>query len=98
MTQYQPGESPNTTFSVLSLDGGVNTQGDFYAGFEASLDIQWTVGLALGVPVTYLTVGGEFETGLLDTMNYLQGVENPPTVMTTSYGGNESSWDPALAQ
>ena len=95
MTQFQPNANPNTTFNVISVSGGNNTQG--VAGLEANLDIQYTVGLALGVPVTYVTVGGEFDAALLDTTTFLAGIDNPPTVLSTSYGADEDSFDPNLA-
>jgi tripeptidyl-peptidase I len=68
------------------------------AGVEANLDIQYTVGLAVGVPTEFLTVGGsDFEEALLDTTTFLSGVDEPPTVMTTSYGSNEVDFTPSLA-
>lgn len=64
---------------------------------EADLDTEYTIGVATGVPVTFLSVGGDFTTALLDTTTFLDGVANPPSVMTTSYGTTESSLSPALA-
>ncbi|KAJ7712109.1 Pro-kumamolisin, activation domain-containing protein [Mycena olivaceomarginata] len=63
-----------------------------FALTEANLDIQYTVGLATGVPVTFLAVGGldaDFASDLVDTTNYLGGLESLPTVMTTSYDDDE---------
>ncbi|KAF8189516.1 family S53 protease-like protein [Mycena galopus ATCC 62051] len=97
LTLERPDISPNTTFSVVSLDGGSDMQLPFAAGEEANLDTQYTVGLATGVPVEFLTVGGDFETGLLDTTTYLDGVDNPPTVMTTSYAEDEEDFGISLA-
>jgi tripeptidyl-peptidase-1 len=59
---------------------------------------QYTVGLATGVPVTFLTVGGGFTKAVLDTTTYLAGVAAPPSVITTSYGGNEASFSRSDAQ
>lgn len=59
------------------------------------LDIQYTVGLATGVPVNYIMVGikhqdGDLE-GYLDEVNHLLSLDAPPQVLTTSYGFAESS-------
>jgi len=64
---------------------------------EANLDTQYTVGVALGVPVTFLTVGGDFTTALLDTTTFLANTPNPPSAMTTSYGTTEASITPSMA-
>ena len=60
-----------------------------------NLDIQYTVGVATGVPVVYVFVGeqnqdGEYD-GWLDEVNYLLAQENPPQVMTSSWGAYEES-------
>ncbi|KAJ7671750.1 family S53 protease-like protein [Mycena rosella] len=90
---------PSTTgFTLLSDDGGVNTQGANEAGTEANLDIQYTTGIATKVPIQFLSVGGNnFATSLLDTTTFLDGVAKPPTVMTTSYGSTESSFGSTMA-
>ena len=82
------------------MDGGLNNQSVDDAGTEANLDIQYTVGLALGVPVTFISNGNvqDFPTALLDTATFLDGVSNPPSVVTTSYGDNEDLFTPTLAQ
>ncbi|KAJ7612696.1 family S53 protease-like protein [Roridomyces roridus] len=98
--QFRTDIPSNTTFNLLSLDGGVNSQGANQAGTEANLDVQYTAGIATGVPVDFLSVGtpsASFTTSLLDTTTYLDGVANPPTVITTSYGGNENSFGLSLA-
>jgi tripeptidyl-peptidase-1 len=66
------------------------------------LDIQYTVGIATGVPVEFLSVGGEatdegFISGLLDTTTFLDGVPNPPSAMTTSYAVSEDEVGSSLA-
>ncbi|KAF9061050.1 family S53 protease-like protein [Rhodocollybia butyracea] len=68
ISQFQPLESPSTTFALETIDGGENTQGAADAGTEANLDIQYTVGIALGVPITFFSNGNEdFPTAVLDT-------------------------------
>ncbi|KAJ7090777.1 family S53 protease-like protein [Mycena belliarum] len=94
----RPDVPSTTTFTLLSTDGGVNTQNPNDAGVEADLDIQYTTGTATGVPIQFLSVGGNnFATSLLDTTTFLDGVANPPTVMTTSYGSTESSFGSTMA-
>ncbi|KAJ7697244.1 subtilisin-like protein [Mycena rosella] len=100
LTLLRPDIPPNTTFEVVSLNNGTNPQGPGEAGGEANLDIQYTMGIATAVPVQFLTVGGDgtvFPTNLLDTTTFLDGVPNPPTVMTTSYGRVESDFGASLA-
>ncbi|KZV69417.1 subtilisin-like protein [Peniophora sp. CONT] len=73
---------------------------------EANLDIQYTVGLATGVPVVFVSVGDDNQAShllvavgdaYLDIVNYLAGEDSPPTVWTTSYGLVESMLSPAFA-
>ncbi|EJD00679.1 family S53 protease [Fomitiporia mediterranea MF3/22] len=90
-----------TTFSLQTLDGGENPQDPSEAGVEANLDIQYTVGVASGVPTTFISVGennqdGALE-GFLDIINFLLGESNPPHVLTTSYGQNENTISSNLA-
>lgn len=65
------------------------------------MDVELTIGIATGVPVTFLTVGGsndsDFNQGLLDSSTYLTSLANPPTVVTTSYGSNENLFSASIA-
>ncbi|KAF7335731.1 Family S53 protease-like protein [Mycena venus] len=102
LTLLRPDMAPNTTFTVLSIDDGTNPQGPLQAGDEANLDMQYTLGLATGVPIQFLSVGYprtglDFPQSLLDTITYLDGVADPPTVMTTSYGDVETSYGASAA-
>ncbi|KAJ7795843.1 hypothetical protein B0H14DRAFT_2620580 [Mycena olivaceomarginata] len=63
---YRPDMDPNTTFDLLSVDGGINNQLPCGAGFNGDLDIQYTVGMATGVPVTFIS------TGTLQTISSLK--------------------------
>ncbi|KAJ7246614.1 hypothetical protein C8J57DRAFT_1523315 [Mycena rebaudengoi] len=88
---YRPDMPSSTTFVLESLDGGKDAQGPFLFNnvLEASLDVQYTVGLATGVPVTFLSVGNDttetgFITSLLDTTIFLAGAPDPSSTMTTS--------------
>ncbi|KAJ7611774.1 family S53 protease [Roridomyces roridus] len=93
--------SSATNFSLTSVDGGTNSQTRSQAGVEADLDIQYTVGLATGVPVTFVSVGETTkdgaDEGFLDIITALIAESAPPQVLTTSYGFNtEASLSKAL--
>ncbi|KAF8142408.1 family S53 protease-like protein [Mycena galopus ATCC 62051] len=95
LSEFRPDIPSNTTWSVVSVDGGVvNTT---MVGSEANLDTQYTIGIATGVPVQFITVGGPeddagFAQELLDTATFLDGVADAdlPTVVSTSYGQLEA--------
>jgi len=101
LSSLRPDISSTTTFTLQTLDGGVNTQTRADAGIEANLDIQYTVGVATGVPTTFISVGNNFQDGalegFLDIINFLLGESNPPHVLTTSYGQNENTISRNLA-
>ncbi|KAJ7162433.1 family S53 protease-like protein [Mycena filopes] len=99
---FRPDIASNTTFTTTVLDGGENPQGSGEAGVEANLDIQFSMGIATGVATEFLSVGGggtiaEFAQSLLDTTTFLDGLDNPGTVLTTSYGTTESSFGASMA-
>jgi hypothetical protein len=54
-------------------------------------------GIATGIPLQYLSVGGEFTTALLDTTNFLNGLIDLPTVITNSWGVAEDGFGASLA-
>jgi tripeptidyl-peptidase-1 len=57
------------------------------------------VGIATGVPVEFLTIGGyNFVQGLIDAATHLASSPTPPSVMTTSYGGDEENFSLSDAQ
>ncbi|KAF7368433.1 Family S53 protease-like protein [Mycena venus] len=100
LTLARPDMPPSTTFTLLTTDNGTDPQDPHGStgNLEANLDIQYTAGIATGVPLSFLSVGGaDFPTSLLDTTTFLDGVENPPTVMTTSYGAIESNFGASMA-
>jgi len=68
-----------------------------------NLDIQYTLGLATGVPTTFISVGGgveidDFLGALLDTAYYLLNQTSPPQVVSNSYGCNEDLVSQKLAK
>ncbi|KAJ7704942.1 family S53 protease [Mycena rosella] len=101
LKRYRPDMSPTMTFTTEKLDGGRNPQNSSSAGLEANLDIQYTIGIATGVPVSFVSVGAEHQDGalwgFLDLINLLLDEDEVPLVMTTSYGNNEAVIPKALA-
>ncbi|KAI0755126.1 family S53 protease [Daedaleopsis nitida] len=93
LTQYRPDMPSSTTFTLDAIDGGQNPQDANTAGPEANLDIQYTLGVATGVPTVFISVGGQNQDqdlfGWLDVANHLLAQTTPPHVLTTSYSWNE---------
>ncbi|CCM00840.1 uncharacterized protein FIBRA_02882 [Fibroporia radiculosa] len=93
LQNYRTDMTDTTTFTVQTLDDGSDPQSTDDAGVEADLDTQYTVGIATGVPVIFLSVGDDYHDGdlggFLDTIDYLLNEDTPPYTMTTSYGGYE---------
>jgi tripeptidyl-peptidase-1 len=96
LKSYRPDMSSSTGFSITSVDNGNNfDQNVVDAGMEADLDIQYTIGLATGVPVDFITIGTDNQDGddggCLDVINKLISETSPPLVVTTSYGFEQES-------
>ncbi|KAJ3883454.1 subtilisin-like protein [Lentinula edodes] len=102
LERLRPDMPSNTTFSVEAIDGGTNPQGPEYAGYEANLDTQYTVGLATGVNTTFISIGPNntdgAAIGFLDIVEYLYNMTDPPQVMSMSYGYEEWWLTPSQAQ
>ncbi|KAJ6525132.1 family S53 protease-like protein [Mycena capillaripes] len=95
LEHLRPDIDPSESFTLLSLDGGIDPQNASESADEANLDIQYTAGIATGVPLQFLSVGSAIDgsdlaTDLLDTTAFIDGLADPPTVVSTSYGGNEA--------
>ena len=60
-----------------------------------NLDVQYSVGLATGIPVNFISVGDDATNdgafGYLDTANYVLSDQSSAYVVTTSYNGDESA-------
>ncbi|THU96529.1 family S53 protease [Dendrothele bispora CBS 962.96] len=100
LTKLRPDMPSMTNFTVLSVDGGQNLQGVNQTDSEANLDIQYTVGIATGVPTVFITVGNNNSDsigGFLDVINALNAEYAPPQVWTTSYGFDERDINSTLA-
>ncbi|KAJ7513255.1 family S53 protease-like protein [Mycena galericulata] len=101
LAEFRPDLPATTKFDVQLLDGGSNTQVREFAGTEASLDIEYTVGVATGVPVRFISVGplnNDVVGGFLDQINALINDTSRPTVLTTSYGFDEEDLTLPVAQ
>lgn len=103
LTRYRTDMDPGvTTFALHTIDGGSNPQAPSQAGTEANLDVQYTIGVATGVPTSFLSVGDNFQDdelqGFLDTVNFALSESVIPNVMTTSYGEDERDISRALAK
>ncbi|GJJ09773.1 hypothetical protein Clacol_003997 [Clathrus columnatus] len=97
---FRPDLTPAPTFALQTLDGGTNTQNKRDAGIEANLDTQYTIGVAGGIPVTFISVGENNKDdldGFLDIINFLIAETSPPQVLSTSYGFDEPDLTTALA-
>ncbi|KAI0763109.1 subtilisin-like protein [Trametes elegans] len=94
LTALRP-DAKDGTFTAVSVDNGItNTNGQ--GTVEASLDIQYTVGIATGVPTTFVSVGNNNKdgdlSGFLDIINNLLAQDQPPLVLTTSFGFDERAF------
>ncbi|EMD36470.1 hypothetical protein CERSUDRAFT_156150 [Gelatoporia subvermispora B] len=100
LSQFRTDIPSSTTFSLETLDDGLNPQSGSDAGVEANLDVQYTIGLATDVPTTFISVGEDTQDGLgglLDIINFLLEQDSPPQVLTTSYGRNENTVSRSVA-
>ncbi|KAF9373094.1 hypothetical protein CPB97_000811 [Podila verticillata] len=89
-TQFRPDMMPRPTFTEQFIDGGKNSQDITQAGLEANLDIQYTAGLATGVPTVFISSGQANMNGFINIANFLLQQATPPTVLSISYGFNEN--------
>ncbi|RPD61263.1 subtilisin-like protein [Lentinus tigrinus ALCF2SS1-6] len=89
-------DSPTGAFDTVSVDRGL-TDTTQPGTVEATLDIQYTVGIATNVPTTFVSVGNRNQDGdlggFLDIINFLLDQDAPPLVLTTSFGFNEAGFE-----
>ncbi|KAJ7620287.1 subtilisin-like protein [Roridomyces roridus] len=99
LTEYRPDISNKTGFNLIRLGNGTFTSTGLFdiTTFETDIDIQHTVGIATGVPVEFLSVGKDNADAFLDTITFVEGLQDPPSVMTSSYGFDESSLGATIA-
>ncbi|EPT01829.1 hypothetical protein FOMPIDRAFT_93538 [Fomitopsis schrenkii] len=96
LSTYRPDYTPSPLYNYTQIYGGGYDPSN--PGDEANLDVQYTVGLATGIPVNFISVGedanGDGVGGFLDTANYVLSDQSSAYVVTTSYGGDESAVSP----
>jgi len=100
LEEFRPDISPSTTFTVIDIDAGEDPQSPSDAGSEANIDVQYSVGIATNVPVTFYSVGSNNPDGILgfeDIINDMLAEAAPPHVLTTSYLFDEDEFTPNLA-
>ncbi|KAJ7616401.1 family S53 protease [Roridomyces roridus] len=102
LTAFRTDMNSSTTFTLQTLDGGVNTQTRSSAGVEANLDIQYTIGVATGAPITFISVGDSNSDGISGFLDIITTISKEatgtrPNVLTTSYGFNEPDLSRAVA-
>ncbi|KAK7008441.1 Tripeptidyl-peptidase sed3 [Favolaschia claudopus] len=106
LTRFRPDFDPSTTFALETLNGGSNPQNRSQAGVEAVRTIictlraseltvlRYTIGLATGVPVTFISAGDDNTDddlgGFLGMAILLIDDPNRPSVLNTSYGSQLS--------
>ncbi|KAI0780145.1 subtilisin-like protein [Fomes fomentarius] len=98
LEQFRPDIEGDASFAVQSVNGGSNNL--VAATTEASLDIQYAVGIATNVKTTFVSVGSEGTDGIagfLDVINTLIAQDEAPLVLTTSFGFNEKDVPEGLA-
>ncbi|KAJ7806655.1 family S53 protease [Mycena olivaceomarginata] len=98
----RPDKTFNVTFGTRYVAGASNSTSE--GNSEVSLDMEYVMGLATDVPVTFLGIGpatatpADFPTLLLEGFGVLLNDTNPPQVVSTSYGADESFYTPAVSE
>ncbi|KAI8870009.1 putative protease S8 tripeptidyl peptidase I [Ramicandelaber brevisporus] len=78
LRKFRPFLHPLPTFSEVFIDGATSDPSDPSLG--GNVATQTVLGLASGVPVSFVSVGVSNVTGMMDAVNYLIGLQTPPTV------------------
>ncbi|KAJ7624540.1 subtilisin-like protein, partial [Roridomyces roridus] len=99
LNEFRPDLAGNT-FNLVTLNGAENLQdhsGTF--NLEGQIDIQYTVGVAGDVPITYLLDERNADPAVsyMDTINWLLTQTQPPTVFSTSYANEEGTFTQSAA-
>ncbi|KAJ7110990.1 family S53 protease-like protein [Mycena epipterygia] len=92
---FRPDIPSNISYTLTSIDNASQSESG-----EANLDVQYTAGVATGVPLQFFGAGNsssDFGTEIFDTTTFLLSVDNPPTVLTTSYALTEDDFGISLA-
>ncbi|KAI0045767.1 family S53 protease [Auriscalpium vulgare] len=94
LAMYRPDLPANTAFATVLVNGGSDPQTPGTAGTEGDLDTEYTVGVAGGVPVQFVSVGdptGDELDSAFAFIEFLLSEEPMPKVMTMSYSVDEAS-------
>ncbi|KAH9947181.1 tripeptidyl peptidase A [Amylocystis lapponica] len=101
--QVPAAAAANSSFSVVSINGGLNNQSTSAAGVEANLDTQFAFGLTYPTDATFYTTGGRppINPFLPETSNtnepyaqwlaYVLSQKSLPQTISTSYADDETS-------
>ncbi|KAH9913300.1 peptidase S8/S53 domain-containing protein [Fomitopsis serialis] len=100
---YRPDMNSSTTWSLHLLDNGTDPQNSSIGQSEATLDLEYAMGLATNVPTTFVSTGiipessDDFVNYLLDAAYYMLNLTTVPQTVTTSYGLDENLVSEKLA-
>ncbi|KAM6496121.1 subtilisin-like protein [Amanita muscaria] len=96
-------QAVNTTFTVVSVNGGINPQNLSDAGAEANLDVQFAYGITFPTPGTFWTTAGSppyipdaltpnnTNEPYIDWLSYVLAQKQLPYAISTSYGDDEQT-------
>ncbi|KAK7053681.1 family S53 protease-like protein [Favolaschia claudopus] len=108
LQDYRPDIPSNTTYDLIEIgaeeEAEVPPENAALLQLEANLDVQYALGLATGVPVQFLSVNtpsldnDAFATAFVETSMYLDGLEDPPLVVTTSYAPTETDFGESMTR
>ncbi|KAJ7595347.1 family S53 protease-like protein [Mycena floridula] len=102
--KFRPNDAINVTWADQFAAGGAKPIEISQGTDEADFDVEYAMALATGVPLTFLTIGpanatiADFANLLLEGFSMLLDQENPPQVVSTSYGADEINYTPAIAE
>jgi tripeptidyl-peptidase-1 len=85
LAEFRPEVSSNVSFSLVTIDGGLNNQLPMSADPVVGPMMWVAASTAYGVPLTFMSVGTDTTddpvTWLIDQANYLLSLEKPPQVV-----------------
>ncbi|KAF9021533.1 tripeptidyl peptidase A [Hymenopellis radicata] len=101
----------NSSFELISVKGGINSQNSSEAGVEANLDVQFAFGLTHPIPGTFYSTAGRppiiqapgdtsanTNEPYNDWIEFVLAQDDPPKVISTSYGEPEQTVPFSYAQ
>ncbi|KAI0290954.1 Pro-kumamolisin, activation domain-containing protein [Multifurca ochricompacta] len=100
----------NTSFDVVLINGGLNSQNISQAGDEADLDVQFGFGISSPTPGRYYSTGGrpkftpdantptDTNEPYSNWLDFILAQKNIPQTISTSYGDDEQTVPKDLAR